>query len=230
LTPETINVKQNYLMYTALFHTHRLVVSIFVALYFVKMVLLLMDREKLDKFRKITKVPEIIVSVLFLATGIGMLIMKPTMSFTQVIKLALVVAAIPFGVIGFARGNKVIGVLSFVCLVGAYGLAEMGKRIIPKVQLAPEIITDAEAKDYDQLRHGEALYTEYCRSCHGPDGKLGLGGAYDIATSTINRTEEMNVILNGRGTMPAFRNVLSQRDVEAIVAFTQTLRTNRAEE
>jgi mono/diheme cytochrome c family protein len=213
-------------MYTALFHTHRLVVSIFLALYFIKMILLLMNKkDQLTNFRKWTKVPEIIVSSLFLITGIWMLLLKPTMSIFQVIKLAAVVAAIPFGIIGFVRGNKLLGVLSFVFILAAYGLAEMGKKYVPKVELGPEIITDAEAKDYDQLRHGEALYKEYCKSCHGPDGKLGLGGAYDLATSKLSEQDAMAIILNGKGTMPGFRKVLTQRDTDAIVEYIKTLRT-----
>jgi mono/diheme cytochrome c family protein len=213
-------------MYTALFHTHRLVVSIFLALYFIKMILLLMNKkEQLTNFRKWTKVPEIIVSTLFLVTGIWMLILKPTMSIFQVIKLAAVVAAIPCGVIGFVRGNKILGVLSFVLIVAAYGLAEMGKKFVQKVDLGPEIVTDIDAKEYDQLRHGEALYREYCKSCHGPDGKLGLGGAYDLATSRLSDSDAMTIMMNGKGTMPGFKQVLTQRDADAVLEYIKTLRT-----
>jgi mono/diheme cytochrome c family protein len=203
-----------------------LVVSIFLALYFIKMILLLMNKkEQLTNFRKWTKVPEIIVSTLFLVTGIWMLILKPTMSIFQVIKLAAVVAAIPCGVIGFVRGNKILGVLSFVLIVAAYGLAEMGKKFVQKVDLGPEIVTDIDAKEYDQLRHGEALYREYCKSCHGPDGKLGLGGAYDLATSRLSDSDAMTIIMNGKGTMPGFKQVLTPRDANAVLEYIKTLRT-----
>ena len=214
-------------MYTGLLHTHKLVVSVFLAIYFIKLILLLINKkDQLDQFRKGIKIPEIIVSVLFLLTGVWMLVLKPGLNYIQIIKLTAVVAAIPCGVIGFSRYNKVLGTLSFVFIVGAYGLAEMGKKFIPKASLDPTIIIDSEAKDYNQLKHGEELYLSYCSSCHGKDGKLRLQNASDLSTIAMNRSEMMEVIHNGKGVMPAFRKVLTPEEMEAIVVYVETLRAD----
>ena len=58
-------------MYTGMLHTHTLVVILFLLIYLIKVGLLLFAKpETLDKFSKRIKIPEIIVSTLFLATGI----------------------------------------------------------------------------------------------------------------------------------------------------------------
>ena len=214
-------------MYTGLLHTHKLVVSIFLAIYFIKMVLLLINKKtQLDQFRKWTKIPEIIVSVLFLLTGVWMLVLKPSLNYIQIIKLAAVVAAIPCGVIGFSRYNKLLGTLSFVFIIGAYGLAEMGKKFIPKASLDPDVIIDPEAQEYNQLRHGEELYISYCSGCHGKDGKLMLQKATDLSTTEMGRNEMIKIIHNGKGVMPAFQKVLTPEETEAVVAYVETLRAD----
>ncbi|MDQ3190836.1 MAG: SirB2 family protein [Bacteroidota bacterium] len=212
-------------MYTGLLHTHRLVVTLFLIIYFVKMILLLMNKKnQLDSFRKWIKVPEIIVSSLFLITGVWMILLKPTVNYMQVFKLIAVVAAIPCGVIGFARYNKVLGTLSFVLIVAAYGLAEMSKKIVIKEPLDKAIVIDEEAVEYDQLIHGEALYSAYCVQCHGKDGKLMLQEASDLSNTQMDRNEMMEIIYTGKGRMPAFNQVLTAREMEAVVTYVETLR------
>jgi mono/diheme cytochrome c family protein len=212
-------------MYTALFHTHRLVVSIFVALYFIKMIILLMNKyERLDQFRKWTKVPEIIVSVLFLVTGVWMIVLKQEITTPQYFKFVAIIAAIPCGIIGFGKRKKVLGVLSFVLIVAAYGIAEAGKRFIPKVDLSPAAVTDENAADYNQVNHGKAIYIQYCKTCHGEDGRLGAAGSTDLSLSRLSRQEIIDITLNGRRSMPPFSSVLNANEAEAVAAYTETLR------
>ena len=52
-------------------HTHYLMVVLFTLIYLIKTILLLSDRDELlEKFKKKTKIAEMIVSFGFLATGI----------------------------------------------------------------------------------------------------------------------------------------------------------------
>lgn len=214
-------------MYTALFHTHRLVVSIFLALYFVKMVLLLMNRRgQLDKFRKWTKIPEMIISVTFLGTGIWMLAINQSVSFYQILKFVSIIIAIPLGVIGFGRGNKLLGTLSFVFLVLAYGLSEMGRRIIPIDPLPTEIVTEPNDVNYDLEIHGGAVYNQRCMYCHGRDGKLGARGATDLSISKMNRGEIIDIVRDGKGMMPGFGKTLNEQEIQAVAAYTESLKTN----
>ncbi|MBP9069466.1 MAG: SirB2 family protein, partial [Bacteroidia bacterium] len=58
-------------MYKGFLHTHILVVTLFLLLYVIKTILLLSNRtDLLQKFSKMFKIPEMIISTLFLITGI----------------------------------------------------------------------------------------------------------------------------------------------------------------
>ncbi|MEO1448463.1 MAG: SirB2 family protein, partial [Bacteroidota bacterium] len=111
-------------MYTGLLHTHRLVVILFLLLYVVKWVLLLANKkELLERINKATRVPEMIISTLFLLTGIGLAINIAQLTSMFWIKLVLVLGSIPLAVIGFRKSNKILATLSILLIVGAYGLA-----------------------------------------------------------------------------------------------------------
>jgi mono/diheme cytochrome c family protein len=70
------------------------------------------------------------------------------------------------------------------------------------------------------------VYTLNCASCHGQDGKLGASGAADLSKSTKTEPEIKRIILKGndKGMMP-YEQVLSAREIEGLVQFVQTLRT-----
>ena len=116
-------------METGIRHTHLLVVILFLLIYLIKTTLLLMNKqETLMKFSKMVKVPEMIVSTLFLVTGIYMLTQVPEIKSLLIIKIAAVFLSIPLAVIGFKKQNKILAVASLLLIVGAYGLAEMSKK------------------------------------------------------------------------------------------------------
>ncbi len=111
-----------------IFKTHLVSVILFLLIYVIKTVLLLGNsKENLARFTKVLKVPEMIISVLFLGTGIYMITKVPVISTLLIIKLVCVAAAIPVAIIGFKKGNKVLAVFSLLLIISAYGLAEMHK-------------------------------------------------------------------------------------------------------
>ena len=172
-------------------HTHYLVVILFLLIYVVKTVLLLSDKtELLAKFTKKIKVPEMIISFLFLATGIYLMTRLPVIHPLMWVKLALVFASIPIAVIGFKRHNKILAALSLVMITASFGIAEIAKK--KKMQADN---THIAATD------GKALYENNCKLCHGNDGKLGAMGAKDISSTPLDVAGIKNVILNGQGSM-----------------------------
>lgn len=181
-------------MYKGILHTHYLVVTLFLLIYVVKTILLLGNRtDLLQKFTKAVKVPEMIVSALFLITGIYLMTQIPfggKFDYLFWIKLVMVLASIPIAIIGFKRSNKVMAALSLLLITGSFGLAEVYHK---KKGMADN--TGIAAND------GKALYEANCRLCHGDDGKLGLTGAKDLTATTLDVNAIKEIILHGKNTM-----------------------------
>jgi mono/diheme cytochrome c family protein len=202
-------------MYKAIFYTHLVSVNLFLLIYLVKTILLLANKnEALAKFTKMVKVPEMIVSTLFLITGIYMLTQIPEIKPLLIIKIIAVLASIPLAVIGFKKGKKALAVIAFLLIVGAYGLAEMSKK-----QKSSSVETPAATS-----LNGQGIYTENCSRCHGDDGKAGLMGATDLSASSISVDEKMLIIKNGKGAMDPFAGQLTDEQIKAVAEFTETLK------
>lgn len=76
------------------------------------------------------------------------------------------------------------------------------------------------------LAAGQALYTQNCAVCHGPDGKLGLNGARDLTKSNLTATGRIYQVTNGSLSkkMPAFKDKLSEEQIRQVVEYSLTLR------
>ncbi len=212
-------------MYTGIFHTHKLAVTIFLLIYIVKLILLLSNKDRLDRFAKMIKVPEMIVSFLFLATGIYLVINAAEVTTMMIVKYILVFASIPLAIIGFKKSKKPLAIISVLLIIGAYGLAEMSKskKVAPK-PINAMVETNQAAESYDVLAHGKALYLSQCAVCHGEKGKKGLSGAKDLSISKLSKIDMHELIANGKNTMPAYGNNFSREEIEAMVVFVKTLK------
>lgn len=212
-------------MYTGFLHTHKLVVVLFLLIYLLKTILLLTNKkETLASFTKKVKVPEMIISVLFLATGGYMLSQLPEIKPLIWVKLGAVFASIPLAVIGFKKQNKVLAVLAILLIVTAYGLAEMSKRRVEKVDVATTIVTDASSSDYNALAHGKALFNANCVICHGENGDMQKVGAKNLQTSELGDSEVKSIILNGKNSMPPYKKILDETEVDALVQYVKSFR------
>ncbi len=72
---------------------------------------------------------------------------------------------------------------------------------------------------------GRAVFQKNCVVCHGADGKLGLNGAKDLTQTTLGLAERVNQITHGKNLMTPFAGVLSPGEIEAVAAYTLTLKT-----
>ncbi len=197
--------------------THFVVVTIFFLIYLVKTILLLANKkEQLQSFTKKIKLIEIIVSFLFLATGIYLMTQVPEIKMELIIKISMVFLSIPLAVIGFKKGNQGLAVLSFLLILGAFGLAEMSaKKNSAK-------ITNADIEK-DGVIDGKLLYTDNCAKCHGDDGKAGILGSSDLTLTNLSADSISTLTEKGRKNMPAtigltieYRNAISKYIVENI--------------
>jgi len=209
-------------MYKGISYTHFISVTIFLVIYLVKTILLLGNKqESLAKFTKSVKVPEMIVSFLFLATGIYLLLNIDVINTLLIVKIVAVFASIPLAVIGFRKQNKALAVVSFLLILASFALAEIShkKRVNPAAAAPVENQTAGTPAD------GHDIYVANCTRCHGDDGKLGLTGATDLSATTLDINAQLEVVKNGRnGTMPAFAGVLNDEEIGAVVGYVETLK------
>jgi mono/diheme cytochrome c family protein len=196
-------------MATGMLHSHTLFVVLFTLIYLIKTILLLSDREELlEKFKKKTKVAEMIVSFGFLATGIFLLTQMPHIPTIMYIKMALVLLSIPLAVIGYKKKNKVLATLSFFLIVVSFSLAFQAKK-----ELAGDKIVAVNGKD---------IFKDKCSLCHGDDGKLGMSGAKDLSVTQLPHAGILEIINNGKNGMAAYKETLSAEQIEAVASYIET--------
>lgn len=218
----TFDELKNIKMLKGLLLTHFVSVIIFFMIYLFKTILLVTNKkENLARFAKIVKVPEMIVSALFLITGIYLL-MQFGLTKILLIKIIVVLISIPLAIIGFKKENKVLAVVSFLLIVTAFGLGEMNKKRIAKQTVDPEV-ADISNPNYDIKKHGEAVYTAYCIRCHGVGGTNGAGGI-DLTISQTEHVSKIERIVNGKGSMAPFKDALNAQEIDAVVAYVESLK------
>ncbi|SMB95321.1 cytochrome c class I [Hymenobacter roseosalivarius DSM 11622] len=76
----------------------------------------------------------------------------------------------------------------------------------------------------DALAAGEAIFTQRCVVCHGPDGQLGNNGARNLTKSNLNINGRVYIVTKGMGKMPAFKDQLTEQEIEQVAAYSLTLR------
>ena len=186
-------------MYKGILHSHYLVVVLFLLIYVIKTILLLSNKnDLLAKFSKKVKIAEIIISVLFLGTGIYLSTQLPLggkYDYLFWVKLIMVFLSIPIAVIGFKKSNKILAALSLLLITGSFGLAEVYSK---RKGERKEVINNELAQN-----DGKSLYESNCASCHGSNGKLGLAGAKDLTATLLDVSAINKIILEGRGLMSA---------------------------
>lgn len=200
---------------------HRIVVSLFLLHYVVKGYFLIADKkETLTNYTAKTKIAEMILSLLFLATGIYLVATGPALSTLMYVKIALVLASIPIAIIGFKKGNKILAFIAVLFLVFAYGLAEVNKKKYAQMDKAP---IDTTTVASDPVAVGKEIYVAKCVACHGEGGDAGLGGAKNLKITQLTDDQQKEIILHGKGGMSAFPS-LSENQVNGLIVYIKTLK------
>ena len=201
---------------------HSILVSLFLLHYVWKGFLLLSDKkDTLAGYTAKTRIAEMILAVLFLASGIYLTVTGPALSILMWVKVGLVFASIPLAIIGFKKGKKPLAIIAILFLVAAYGLAEMNKAKYAKADKAPVDTSKAASP----VEIGKVVYTSKCMACHGDKGDAGLAGAKNLRTTTLTDEQQKEIIKNGKvGTgMSAFPD-LTDDQLTGLVAYIKTLK------
>ena len=209
--------------YTKIVLIHWILVSLFLLHYVVKGYFLIGDKkETLAGYVAKTKIAEMVLSALFLASGIYLAVVGPALSVLQWIKIAMVFASIPLAIVGFKKGNKMLAILSIVLLLLAYGLAEMNKA---KVNKAKKAAIDTSEVASDPIAVGKEIYVAKCTSCHGEGGDAMIAGAKNLKTTLLTDEQQKDVIKNGKpGTGMAAFSALTPNQLDGLVAYIKTLK------
>lgn len=210
---------------------HKISVITFLLIYVVKTTLLLAKKPSaLKSFTRATKVIEMLVSVLFLVTGVWMLAETGTASTLQIIKFLCVLVAIPLAIVGFKKEKKPLAIASLVLIIAAYGLAEVNKKQKEKnagtatVSETTAVETNPDMEGYDKVKHGGFVYKELnCAMCHGQKGDATLNDAKDLTITTLDEAAIKDVVKNGRMKMPAFAGITDVQN-DALAAYIKSLK------
>ncbi len=205
-------------MYTGMLHTHKLVVSLFLLLYLIKTAMLVLNKhDALDTFTKKTQIAEMIISTLFLLTGIYLAVNSANTGAWLWMKIFVVACSIPLAVIGFKKKNQGLALISLMFLIYAYGISETKS---PFMSNEKEKVNTSNIAAADI---GKSVYEEKCMLCHGNDGKLGLSGAKDLTLSTLTHAQKVELVLNGKNAMMSFKDQLTAEQVEAVVQYVEAM-------
>ena len=85
-------------------------------------------------------------------------------------------------------------------------------------------VNTAQAAD---PRNGAKLYNMHCSSCHSVNGRGGMPGVPDFSRGGALFKPDaklVSVIEQGVGVMPAYRGLMSTRDILDVIAHLRTFR------
>ena len=89
----------------------------------------------------------------------------------------------------------------------------------------PSVTPALKGKQADdaELVTGRAVYVANCVRCHGASGQGGIGSrlAGVVARNIPNQQNEVNIVTNGAGQMPAWNGKLSAAEILGVVRFTR---------
>lgn len=203
-------------MLTGMLHLHKAAVIIFLLIYVLKLIGLLAGSQGVRNFfaRKGMRITEMVISFLFLATGIVLILQLPAerIDMLLILKIALVLLSIPIAVIGFKRANKALATLSVLFLLGAYALAEMHSK-------DPGITGDVHAASTGV----DMFKAANCASCHGMDGKAMLAGSKDLTKSVMTDEQVLVLLDEGKNLMPSYKR-LSAAEKQLLLEYVKGLR------
>ena len=200
---------------------------LFIIDYVVKSMLLVFDKTTvLDKYKAYTKVISMIISTIFLVTGIYLVtqINMKTIGGWFHLKLTLTVIGLVLGIIGFKKKNKAMVLISTFLFIYIYFLSTTQSVKLKKANL-DGIVTDTAAANYDELVLGKAIYINNCLRCHGEDGKAGVNGASNLTASMCENKGLIGIIKHGRNLMPAYKDLLSEIEINAVASYVKSLRS-----
>lgn len=92
-----------------------------------------------------------------------------------------------------------------------------------KVFLLLGIVLLIQACNSNKERTPRSIYTQYCASCHGKDGRLMSAGAKDLSASILTEVQIEHRIRKGSDNkvMRGYENLLNDSEIKQLVRLVQ---------
>jgi ubiquinol-cytochrome c reductase cytochrome b subunit len=129
------------------------------------------------------------------------------------------------------RPVAVLGVILVVLIVGslaALGVSVPWSPVMDAWSGTPTPVAMVKGRTPLELQGALVIQAKQCRNCHSLGGEGGRRGpALDGVATRLGRDQLIRQVLQGGGNMPAYGKNLSPAEVDAVVAFMETLRPAR---
>lgn len=76
---------------------------------------------------------------------------------------------------------------------------------------------------------GKEIFEKNCTKCHGKDGTKRLLGAKNLQKSILTATENYEIIANGKGKMPSWKEKLSTEQINQVIEYLDVLKQKTKE-
>ena len=208
-------------------HLHVTIVSIFILLYVAKVYLLLANKsEALEKLRSKTKIADMILGSLIIITGVFLTIKAPSIETYLIVKIILVIASIPVGIIAMKKANKPMAISAVLIYVYVFAVAKTDSLKLKKDAFVTPVATvdSSSTSSGNTVSEGKIIFDAKCVLCHGTDGKLMLNGAKDLSVSKLPKAEIIEMVKSGKGLMPGFKDELNEQQLNALADYAEGLK------
>jgi ubiquinol-cytochrome c reductase cytochrome b subunit len=126
------------------------------------------------------------------------------------------------------RPVAVLGVILIVLIVttlAGLGLVVPWSPHMDAWSAVPTPVTYVKGRTPLELQGALVIQNKQCRTCHALEGRGGeRGPSLDGVATRLTRDQLIRQVLQGGGNMPAYGKNLSPAEVNALVAFLETLR------
>lgn len=98
--------------------------------------------------------------------------------------------------------------------------------MIPRLAFALALVAVWPAQGADVLKGGQ-IYRQHCAACHGPRGLSIMPAAPSFARGERLMQADLALLAavrGGRGAMPGYFGILSEREILDVVAYLRTFR------
>lgn len=214
--------------YGLLKNIHFATTTLYIVFFLVKVVLVLTNKEEqLKVFKKKTLVLEISLPLIFIITGVIMLMQgSPLYHFAGAAwfhpKMTGMVLGIILGIIGIKKMNKVLVVIALFCFLSIHGYTEMQEAKMNKG--TTENLSTSDLATEEHLSD-EKIFQTHCANCHRGSEEKNLAGAPVLAHSTLNFEEKVAKIKSGGGGMTAFEKILKAQEIISLVHYIDSAKT-----